>query len=250
MVRLSQLKFDPLGSYNLRLKTTVAVAALLLADAMFSPARAVVQETGLKIAQGLPPETSWEGVRSENGIRVFRGKTDREGFYSCKAEGIVHAPLVKVASVLIDLSRRNEWFPELIEGRVVKHITPTERLEYMAVRTPFPLANRDFAYRGTFGFQRSTGTFDIHFASVEVAEIPETKLVRGRILDSSFSLRSLGPNDTMVEHVAAMDPRGSVPRWIVNLVQANVPFNTIANLRLQATKSNIVEFQDVVDLVK
>ena len=50
-------------------------------------------------------ETAWEEVRFENDIRVLRGKTDQDGFYSCKAEGVIRAPLAKVASVLLDASR-------------------------------------------------------------------------------------------------------------------------------------------------
>ncbi len=55
---------------------------------------------------------------------------------------------------------------------------------------------------------------------------------------------------TIIEHVAVMDPRGYIPNWIVNLVQTNVPFNMIWNLRLQVVRPDIVVRQEVLDQMK
>src|SRR5688572_22327507 len=82
----------------------------------------------------------WDLVRYGNGIDVFRGETGVSSLHAAKGIGIVPASLERVASVLLDPARRHEWFPDLISSHIVKHVSVTERFEYMAVRTPFPLA--------------------------------------------------------------------------------------------------------------
>ena len=192
----------------------------------------------------------WERVRSGNGIDVFRGETGQEGLYAAKGIGIVPASLNKVASALLDPDRRIEWFPDLISSFIVKVVSANERFEYMAVRTPFPLANRDFIYRGKFTYNKDTKTMEIGFASETLAEAPETEIVRGRIVGSMFTLRERFDGFTILEHVAAIDPRGYVPTWIVNLIQANVPFNMISNLRYHVAHRDIAIRQEVLDQTK
>ena len=193
---------------------------------------------------------TWELVRAGDGIDVFRGETGQDGLYAAKGVGIVPASLAKVASALLDPERRVEWFPDLISSYIVKTVSPNERFEYMAVRTPFPLANRDFIYRGKFTYEKEAKTMNISFASEVLVETPETKLVRGSIVASAFTLRERSDGFTILEHVAAIDPRGYVPTWIVNLIQTNVPFNMISNLRYHVTYRNIVVRQEVIDQLK
>jgi hypothetical protein len=192
----------------------------------------------------------WELVRAGNGIDVYRGDTGQDGLYAAKGIGVVPASLAKVASVLLDPERRVEWFPDLISSYIVKTVSPNERFEYMAVRTPFPLANRDFIYRGKFTYDRETKTMVISFASEILAETPETNLVRGRIVASAFTLRERSDGFTVLEHVAAINPRGYVPTWIVNLIQTNVPFNMISNLRFHVANRKIAVRQEVIDQMK
>ncbi len=192
----------------------------------------------------------WELVRSGSGIDVYRGETGLSDLYAAKGLGIIPAPIVIVTSVLLDPTRRGQWFPDLLGSHIVKTVSANERFEYMAVRTPFPLANRDFIYRGKFSYNKEVKTMEIRFASEDIPEMPETKLVRGKIIDSVFTLRERADGYTIIEHVAVMDPRGYIPNWIVNLVQANVPFNMIWNLRLQVVRPDVVARQEVLDEMK
>ena len=64
-------------------------------------------------------------------------------------EGVVNAPIVRVASVVLDNRRATEWVADLEEARVVRMLGPTEFVEYDRVGTPpIIMLDRDFVCRG------------------------------------------------------------------------------------------------------
>jgi hypothetical protein len=133
----------------------------------------------------------WELVKKTDGISVYKWKPVNSNLYAAKANGVIFAPLERIASVLADGTRRKEWFPELIKTRVVRHISPLLRIEYMSVRTPFPVLNRDFVYAGEVTCKGDLSYMKVRFTSLDDPDVPETDFVRGRFIESSYTLRKL-----------------------------------------------------------
>jgi hypothetical protein len=207
-----------------------------------------------KIARsGAPADfghADWEMIREEEGIRVFRWEPPGSDLFAFKSETVMDAPMPRILSVLVDVPRRKEWMPNLLDGHTVRVLSPFERVEYMAVKTPPLTANRDFVFHAQAEYDKAKQQTLLRFTSVTDPAAPELEdFVRGRVLDSTYTLRALPGNKTFVELRVHVDPRGSVADWIVNFVTRNTPYNTLVNVRSQVARSDVTVRDDVKALL-
>lgn len=193
-------------------------------------------------------QAKWEKITDEEGIRVFSWTVPGSNLLAFRAEADVNSPIALVSTCLVDVDRRHEWMPSLGENRILKIISPTERLEYMQIKTPFIIKDRDFVMDNTATFNPETGEVLFDFKSGDDAIVPPTSHVRGEIFSSFYHLRPINNGAaTHVEFLAHVDPKGGLPRWIVNLFAEKNPLRTLKNLRTQAAKADVIPNQDVLD---
>ena len=186
------------------------------------------------------PESSWQEMENRDGIRTFRQEIPDSPIVAFKGMGIVKAPIAKVTSVLIDSKRTSEWVDAVKETRIVRTISPTEVIAYTHVKTPIIMKDRDFVTRVRLEVDREEKTVTLTYAPAEDPDAPETVGVRGEMMDSSFKLISRADGtETEVIAMVHADPKGSVPKWVVNLFQKVWPRKTIEDMRKQVAKPDI-----------
>jgi len=201
---------------------------------------------GLASDPGQKPD--WEKLSDHDGIAVFRWETKDSPLFAFKGETTIDAPIARVASVLADTPRRGEWVPHLIEGKVIRSISDKERIEYTSLETPPFTKNRDFVLHAKAEFKAATNELFFHFSSVDDEQAPKTNMIRGQVLNSHYRMRPEGEGKTYVEYLVHVDPKGGIPRWLVNMVQKNIPRNTLEAIRKQVKKADVVDLQMVKDL--
>ncbi len=193
---------------------------------------------------------AWEKIDESDGIRVYRREIPGSPIIAFKGEGVVDATILRVASVLVDISRATEWIDSLAEAKTLRQISEDERIEYDHVTTPFILKDRDFVIDAKMEFDPAQKTVALKIHSVTDPLAPETHFVRGELLHSSFTLTALehGTKTHIVAEIHA-DPKGSVAKWIVNMFQKGWPHNTITRLREQAKKPDIHDHPHLKDVL-
>ncbi len=174
---------------------------------------------------------NWEMLSDESGIRVFRADVPGSRVVAFRADAVIPQPATQVASAFIEAKQRLVWMPKVLEARVLREVAANERIEYTRIGTPFPLKDRDFVIQGRADYDAAKDAMILSFKSVEVPEGPETKLVRGVIHDSRYIVTRRGPSETFIEMFLHIDPMGSPPKWLVNLVQKNYPRGFLETLR-------------------
>jgi START domain len=186
------------------------------------------------------PVYQWQKSCNSNGLTIYWSKVEGSPIIAFKGEGIVDAPLEKVASIIIDTTRGTEWIDSLMESKVVRSISPTEFIEYDHVGTPFIMANRDFVSHVTVEADAKTRRMVVRYTPTEDPLAPPLKkYVRG-VMVCEFRMVPMSiPEETYVEAEIHCDPKGSVPKWIVNLFQEGWPQTTFESLRKQAKKTDI-----------
>src|SRR4051812_29505478 len=182
----------------------------------------------------------WETVGTDDGIAVYRREMPSSPVIAFKGDGIVDAPLARVASVIIDTTRATEWMDSLILAKPLRKISETEYIEYDHFGTPFVLKDRDFVFDTKLEFDPPAKKLTLLMHSVTDPAAPETSYVRGELIHSSFILISLDHGrKTRVVAEMHCDPKGSVAKWIVNWVQKSWPRATLTALREQVKKPDI-----------
>jgi hypothetical protein len=182
----------------------------------------------------------WIKTSDKNGILTFKREVRASPIIALRGEGLVDAPIVRVASVLLDYDRATEWVDSLEEVRVVRMLSPNEFIEYDHVGTPpIIMVDRDFVCRGRVDvdLQEKSLTMNLWPASDPAA--PVGRYIRGT-LRGYWKLKAVA-NGTKTYVTTEMhgDPKGSVAKWLVNLFQKGWPRNTLQSLREQVAKRDI-----------
>lgn len=69
------------------------------------------------------------------------------------------------------------------------------------------------------------------------ALMPEQNgMVRAQLIESYYTLTSLGKKKTKVELSFHADPKGWIPTWIINIFQRVLPYMILKNLKALAEK--------------
>jgi hypothetical protein len=193
------------------------------------------------------PAGTWEELSNDDGIQTWRKEIEGSDVVAFKGQAVIDAPIAKVANILIDTSRKKEWVHRIVQAKDIRPINEYERIEYNHTASGvFIVRDRDFVFHAKAEFDRAQGLMVMKLKSVDDALMPESGPVRGQLNNSVYTLRSVeGGKKTHFTVEIHADPKGSVPKWLVNLFQKAWPRNTIANIRKQAAKPDVVEHPGV-----
>lgn len=186
------------------------------------------------------PASDWEKIHDKDGIALFRREVPGSDVFAFRGQGTIDAPLSKVASVIFDSEHSTDWIDNLVLTRRVRTLGPNEFIQYDHIGTPFVLKDRDFVSKVTIQLEPENHRITFNYQSVTDPDAPETKYVRGDLKKTQFTLSSIeGGAKTLVEGEIHCDPRGSVPKWIVNMFQRNWPEKSLKALRKQVARAEI-----------
>lgn len=195
----------------------------------------------------------WKEVQDTDGVKVYSRSLKDRAIKSVKGTGIVDAPVVKVALVLLDDDHAPDWVDSLAEARVVRRVSPTEYIEYNHVKMPLIVSDREFVTNVTITVDREKKTVVMRSVPAAEDEVKKTPAwVRGE-LSALYVLESIdeGARTRLTVEVDA-DPKGALPPFIVNFFQKDWSRDTIKGIRSQVKKDlaqprDFVEFLSTLD---
>lgn len=190
-------------------------------------------------AAPIPADIPWEQVGETDGITTFKREVPGAEVLAFRGVGVIDASPAKIASIIIDTTRAPEWVEDLESASVIRWLNPSSYVEYDHIGTPFIMKDRDFVSIVEMKLDAEKRQFTIHYKSTEDADAPKTSYVRGDLQDTTFVLTELEGHKTQLDGAILADPKGSVPKWIVNFFQKDWPVDTFKSLRKQAAKSDV-----------
>ncbi|XP_028904428.1 START domain-containing protein 10 [Ornithorhynchus anatinus] len=117
--------------------------------------------------------------------------------------------------VLHDTDYRRKWDTNVIETFDIARLTVNADVGYYSWRCPKPLKNRDVI---TLRSWLPMGPdYIIMNYSVKHPKYPPRKdLVRAVSIQTGYLIQSTGGRSCTITYLAQVDPKGSLPRWVVN----------------------------------
>lgn len=186
-------------------------------------------------------DEGWEKIREEDGIIVHKKEVEGSPLVAFRGSGIVDAPLQKVVFVLIDLARTPEWVERVQDARIVREISESEYITYTHLGAPLIVSDREFVSRAKISMEPGK-LVRFTMNATEDPEVPHhKKYVRGELIGSSWEVRPVDATHTHVVAEIHADPKGNLPRSIVNFLQTSWAHKTITALRRQAAKPDLTE---------
>lgn len=205
------------------------------------------------------PAPRWEQFDEEDGVRMFRRDVPGSSIVALRGEAFVAAPISRVATVLIDRKRSPEWIDRLVKTKVIRELSETEAINWNHIKTPSPLKDRDFVFKTALTTNPAKKQIVFSYHSVQDSLAPEyDAYVRGTFQSGKFELTMAERTNqdgsktsgTLVVAEVIVDPRGSVPTFLVNLVQKSWPHKTLLALRKQVQKPDIVDDPRVIERLR
>ena len=217
---------------------------------LFCAIAVVASVVPLTLSAGAPGE-KWELVGNKDDIVTYRREVAGSPVIAIRGEAIIEAPFLRVVSVLMDTTRLPQWMDRVAEARRIRATSALHYVEYERASTPFPLTDRDFVIESWVEIDAAKKQMVMKARSVADPSIPVTGLVRGEVLSSTFTLVPLdhGRRTHVVAEVHT-DPKGSIPKWLVNLVQKSWAHTTIMGLRAQVHKASTLDNVEVKALLE
>ena len=173
---------------------------------------------------------SWELSKEREGIKVYTRNSEGFSIKEFKAVGVYTGTVSSIVSALQDESTFCKWFPDCKEFRILKRYPQQDRLQYIVIKAPFPVSNRDSIQRTKLTQEPSSKIVTIQI-DAQPDEIPRVDGVV-RVPKSKGYWKFIPIEKGKVEVIFQLqsDPGGSLPDWIANLFVTENPLKTLIHL--------------------
>lgn len=193
-----------------------------LALFLFLPAGASAAEDGWVLAaKARKPEdiSLWTRYIPGAELKAFRGVTHTS------------APMDSVIALLHDATRMQEWVFRCREARILGQAENGDTYVYLKISGIWPVGDRDAVIRVHPTYNPRTGEIDMQGIAAPDYLPRNPDYVRIPMIESSWKLTPAPMGLTRIEWTGHVDPAGSVPRWLSNLVATLVPRHTLSSVR-------------------
>ncbi len=185
--------------------------------------------------------SEWRSVdNTTDGIQILRKEAGSSRLVAFRGIGVVKAPLPLVATVIFDTDRRREWIEGLVDSRIIRWRNRDNFIEYDHIGLPFIIKDRDFVSKVKMSFDFSRKEIVFHYQPSGDPSAPRTHYIRGELIDTTFILSSIDKDkETRIDAVFLCDPKGMIPKWLVNFFLKDWPKTTFRNLRKEVLKPDL-----------
>ena len=179
---------------------------------------------------------SWNFIKEKDGIKMYTRKEPGSSIKSFKGVTDIHAPAEKVFNLIRNVKNLDWWDKNLREIKVLYYEKEKRSQYYLVYDSPWPVTDRDLCVDATITTDPMTGTRIIN--AVPLTNVVPENPAYIRIKDY-WQRWTLEPKGNEVVHAVLegrVDPAGSVPDWIYNMVITETPLKVMrgAKARLEA----------------
>ncbi len=183
-------------------------------------------------------QTDCELKKDQDSIKVYTCSRAESQFKSIKASFEVNATALELAAMVMDIAGYHEWQYKTINPKILKWINKQELIYYVEIVAPWPVSNRDVIVH--LKIEQDPITKRMVFTANGVPDyIPEKDgITRVPMSKSTWIVVPISANKMRVEYSMNIDPSGSVPAWMVNMVSAEGPFESFYTLKSKIKERN------------
>ena len=167
-------------------------------------------------------------------IFTYAREVDNSPVKAFKGIVEVKASMASVLAVLTGVDNFGEWIFQ-IKGAERLSADHQERI-HMRVKGIWPVSDRDVVLANTLTQESGSGTIILHSVNAEGFPPKQDGYVRIPALDNQFVLTPMEDGWIRVQFETFVDPGGSVPVWLANLVATRAPYETLEGLKEQLEK--------------
>lgn len=174
---------------------------------------------------------TWEFVKEKDGIKIYTRKEPGKSIKSYKGVTDIKAPAEKIFALIEDVNHTEWWDENLNHIKVVRYEKYKMAQYYLVYDLPWPVGDRDLCVDVVAHFDPASG-----FGTVVAGPLPtlmpeNPDLIRIKDYHQTWTVKTAGNGLTHVTLEGSVDPAGSIPDWISNMVIVDSPIKVMCGVR-------------------
>ncbi|NCA75252.1 MAG: hypothetical protein EOM90_02860 [Alphaproteobacteria bacterium] len=174
---------------------------------------------------------SWDFIKEKNGIKIYTCTPVYSSFKCFKGETVLHATMQEIGRYIGNVKNFNWWDKNIRDLKVIGPGTDAHVRYYFIYDVPWPLSDRDICVDVSISIDSVTGVKTV-FAKPLPGVIPEyDDIVRIKNYWQKWTLTPAGSNSVNAVLEGFVDPAGSVPAWLYNMVIVETPLKVMGGIK-------------------
>lgn len=173
----------------------------------------------------------WEYIKEKDGIKIYTRKEPNTNLKSFKGEAILHTRMEKVCNLIGNVKNVDWWDKNLREINVLSYEENKNIKYYLVYGVPWPLTDRDLCVEAKITTDPVTGRRVIYSVPLPNVIPEKPDLVRIKNYWQRWIIQPLDSGTIHVTLEGFVDPGGSVPAWIYNMVIVDTPLKIFRGIK-------------------
>jgi hypothetical protein len=179
---------------------------------------------------------SWDFIKEKDGIKIYTRKESGKSLKSYKGVSDINAPAKKVFDLIEDVNNTDWWDKNFNQIKVLNYEKYKRAQYYLVYCLPWPVTDRDLCVDVTVTVDTVTGEGRITAGPLP-GVIPERNdRVRIKEYRQTWTVTPIGEELAHVELEGYIDPAGSIPDWISNMLIIDSPMKVISGVKQRLEK--------------
>lgn len=182
---------------------------------------------------------NWEFIKEKDGIKIYTRKDGSNTLKSFRGIMDVHADWGKVTNLIGNVKNVDWWDKNLREIKVMTYEKDKFMQYYLVYDAPWPVTDRDLCVEATVSVDPATGIRTIYAVPLSnvIPENPE--YVRIKNYWQKWMIQDMKNGTIHLVLEGHVDPGGSVPDWIYNMVITDTPLKIMRGIKERVEKRDM-----------
>jgi hypothetical protein len=173
----------------------------------------------------------WQFIKEKEGIKIYTRKEPGSNLKSFRGEALLHAKYEDILNLVGNVKNQDWWDKGVSELKILLFDEGKHVQYYIVYDSPWPVSDRDLVVDAVINTDPVT-----KIRTVKAKPLPNVvpeKPGRVRIKNywQSWTITPIQPGLVHVELEGFVDPGGSVPDWLYNMVITDTPLKVIRTVK-------------------
>jgi hypothetical protein len=157
----------------------------------------------------------WETKINELDYQVLVRESDISDIKEIKIVHKFKGNFKKLVLALNNIETNKKLFNSCTEARLLKQLDAHSSYQYFYFKMPLTISDRDIISKVTIHSTDTTYSLVSSAADSKIASF-KSKVIRITQANTSWQFKKTRSGDIHMEYYASADPKGKIPKWLVN----------------------------------